>query len=414
MERRLPCPSLPPNPNLEQLRKRSKTLLKAYRGGDVSVCETLRLLHRFAGSTDAEILQSPVTLHDVQFSLALSYGFKDWKELRQHIESRQSVSEELEGEIGQTMSPATITPEDLTGPQKGAIFLLTVGEELAKALYEKADEKKQRLVAKYLRKAREVPSDVLRAVTDEAIRGLEKGDAGLSILGSDWPAISHQQKISCVREICQTHPEKMEQLAMGWAGVEPVASKPAPQGELISLGVGYGLLALVNREQGGTFLDKVRSIRRHFASVFGMVVPPIHIRDDFRLPPSSYEILLKGVRVAGAELVVECCLATDTGDVSQKMEGTGTVHPASNLPAIWIPAERKEEAILSGYVVTDCATVMATHLEGVIIKLIQEQVLNNLAATVDTFTDFAPTTKDPDLLAEHVRHELSRAGSLWP
>ena len=82
----MPKSTLPPKPNLEKLRKQAKALLKAHKSGDIGVCETLKVIHRFNGLTQQEVLQSPVTLGDTQFAVALSYGFRDWEELRAHVE----------------------------------------------------------------------------------------------------------------------------------------------------------------------------------------------------------------------------------------------------------------------------------------------------------------------------------------
>ena len=89
--------TLPRKPSLTQLKKQAKELLKAHREADISVCETLRLTRRFAESTDREILQARITLHDTQFALALSYGFRDWKELKTRTETVQSVRRTQEG-----------------------------------------------------------------------------------------------------------------------------------------------------------------------------------------------------------------------------------------------------------------------------------------------------------------------------
>jgi len=84
--------SLPPDPNLGQLKKQAKELLRAHSDGDSDVCERFRLMHCFADSTDQEILQSEVTLHQAQLALALAYGFRDWRELKEHVESMESRS----------------------------------------------------------------------------------------------------------------------------------------------------------------------------------------------------------------------------------------------------------------------------------------------------------------------------------
>jgi flagellar biosynthesis protein FlhA len=241
---------------------------------------------------------------------------------------------------------------------------------------------------------------------------------------------------------------------------EAVDEGPEPVEHLLTidpleLEVGYGLIALVDREQGGKFLDRVRSIRRQFAVDMGMVIPPIHIRDNLQLNSSEYQILLKGVKIAGAELMVNHYLAMDPGDATRKIEGIETKEPAFNIPACWIPEARKEEAKLSGYTVVDDATIMATHLTEVLRKhasellgrqevqnlldnlskaypkaveelvpnllplgavqkvlqnLLEERIsIRDLLTIVETLADFAPLTKDPDLLTEYVRNKMSRS-----
>ncbi|MBW1715880.1 MAG: flagellar biosynthesis protein FlhA, partial [Deltaproteobacteria bacterium] len=223
----------------------------------------------------------------------------------------------------------------------------------------------------------------------------------------------------------------------------------------LELEVGYGLIPLVDREQGGEFLDRVRSIRRQFAVEMGLVIPPIHIRDNLQLDSAEYQILLKGVKVAGAQLMVNHYLAMDPGDATRKISGIETQEPSFNLPAIWIPEARKEEAKLAGYTVVDNVTIMATHLTEVLRKHLSEllgrqevqNLLDNLSRSypkaveelvpnllslggvqkvlqnllrerisirdiltiVETLADYAPLTKDPELLTEYVRHKLSRS-----
>jgi flagellar biosynthesis protein FlhA len=257
--------------------------------------------------------------------------------------------------------------------------------------------------------------------------------------------------------------KKKEQLKVQKVEVkkkEAIDEGPEPVEHLLmidplELEVGYGLIALVDREQGGKFLDRVRSIRRQFAVEMGMVIPPIHIRDNLQLNSSEYQILLKGVRIAGAGLMVNHYLAMDPGDATRKIEGIETKEPAFNIPACWIPEARKEEAKLAGYTVVDDATIMATHLTEVLRKHASEllgrqevqNLLDNLSKTypkaveelvpkllslgavqkvlqnlleerisirdlltiVETLADCAPLTKDPDLLTEYVRNKMSRS-----
>ncbi len=237
------------------------------------------------------------------------------------------------------------------------------------------------------------------------------------------------------------------------AGPEPVEHLLVV--DPLEVEVGYGLLSLVDKEQGGEFLDRVRSIRRHFAVNMGMVVPPIHIRDNLQLKPSKYQILLKGVKIAEGELMVNHFLAMDPGDVKTRMEGIETEEPAFHLPALWIPERKRDEARLAGYTVVDNVTVMSTHLSEVLKKhgaellgrqevqnlldhlsksypkaveelipnllplgivqkvlqsLLREQVcIRDMLTIVESLADYASLTKDPDLLTEYVRHRLARS-----
>jgi flagellar biosynthesis protein FlhA len=236
-------------------------------------------------------------------------------------------------------------------------------------------------------------------------------------------------------------------------GSEPVEHLLAV--DPIQMELGYRLIAIVDREQGGDFLERVRSIRRQFALEMGIVIPPIHIRDNLQLDPDEYQVLLRGVKVAGAKIMVGHYLAMDPGDAVQKIDGVPTTEPAFHLPAIWIPESKKEDAKLSGYTVVDNVTVMATHLSEVIRKhaweligrqevqnlldnlaksypkaveelvpnllslggvqkvlqnLLRERVsVRDLLTIVETLADYAPLTKDHDLLTEYVRHKLARS-----
>jgi flagellar biosynthesis protein FlhA len=225
--------------------------------------------------------------------------------------------------------------------------------------------------------------------------------------------------------------------------------------DTLEVEVGYGLISLVDREQGGEFLDRVRSIRRQFALEMGLVIPPIHIRDNLQIKSSEYRILLKGVKIAGAELMINHYLAMDPGDATRIIEGIDTKEPSFNLPATWITKDNKEGAKLAGYTVVDNVTVMATHLTEIIRKhssemlgrqdvqnlldnmskqypkaveelapnllslgnvqkvlqnLLQEQIsIKDMLTIVETLADYSPLTKDPELLTEYVRHKLSRS-----
>nr|MBC8394460.1 FHIPEP family type III secretion protein [Deltaproteobacteria bacterium] len=248
----------------------------------------------------------------------------------------------------------------------------------------------------------------------------------------------------------ESQEKKMETLEVGPEPVEHLLMV-----DPLEMEVGYGLIPLVDREQGGEFLDRVRSIRRQFALEMGIVIPPVHIRDNLQLNSSEYQILLKGVKIAGADLMVNQYMALDPGDAIRKIEGVATMEPAFNLPAVWIPDARKEEAKLAGYTVVDNVTIMATHLteilrshasdllgrqevqnlldnlsqsypkaveelvpnllslgivQKVLQNLIQERIsVRDLLTIVETLADCAPITKDSEFLTEYVRHRLSRS-----
>jgi len=264
--------------------------------------------------------------------------------------------------------------------------------------------------------------------------------AGVYVWGQKEEALKEKTSEDQVVEPDEMGPEPVEHLLM----IDP-----------LELEVGYGLIPLVDKEQGGKFLERVRSIRRQFALEMGIVVPPVHIRDNLQLNPSEYQVLLKGVKVAGAALMVNHYMAMDPGDSTRKIEGIETTEPAFNLAAIWIPEAQREEAKLAGYTVVDDVTIMATHLTEILRKysaellgkqdvqnlldhlsrsypkaveelvpnllslggvqkvlqnLVQERIsIRDLLTIVETLADCAMLTKDPDLLTEYVRHKLARS-----
>jgi flagellar biosynthesis protein FlhA len=229
--------------------------------------------------------------------------------------------------------------------------------------------------------------------------------------------------------------------------------------DTIELEVGYGLIPLVDKQQDGTLLGRIRAIRRQFATEMGIIIPPIHIRDNLNLSPAQYRLMIKGVEAAGTELMVNHYLAMDPGGAAQEIEGIKTTEPAFNLPALWIPMDREEEAKFAGYTVVDNSTVIATHLTeiirtnahdllgrqdvqhlldnlaktnpkaveelvpnllaiGVVQKVLQNLLrerisIRNFLTIVETLADFAPMGKDPDLLTEYVRQRIAK-GMLVP
>ncbi len=234
----------------------------------------------------------------------------------------------------------------------------------------------------------------------------------------------------------------------------PESMEPYLQVDLLELDVGYSLIPLVDARQNGELLERIRSIRRQFATEMGLVVPPLHIRDNLQLKPGEYIILLKGVEVARGEIMMDHFLAMDTGTVESAVPGIPTTEPAFNLPALWITPANKERAQFVGYTVVDPATVVATHLTELVKKhgselitrsevqnlldkvseghpkvveelvpnllalgrvqkvmqnLVREGVsIRDLVTILETLADYAPVSQDPDVLTEYVRSRLAR------
>ncbi|MDR1109671.1 MAG: flagellar biosynthesis protein FlhA [Deltaproteobacteria bacterium] len=224
--------------------------------------------------------------------------------------------------------------------------------------------------------------------------------------------------------------------------------------DVLELEVGYGLIPLVDDEQGGELMDRIRSIRRQFALESGFIVPLMHVRDNLQLRPGEYAILIKGDEVARAEMMIGHQLAMDPGDARKTLPGIPTQEPAFGLNALWIAEERRDEAQHAGWTVVDLASVMATHLTEVIRghadelisrqdvqklidgvaqtndKVVEEllpnlltlgqiqKVLQNLLrervsirdmpSILEVLADHAAITRDTDLLTEFVRQRLAR------
>lgn len=221
--------------------------------------------------------------------------------------------------------------------------------------------------------------------------------------------------------------------------------------DTLELEVGYELVSLV---EGGDLVERIRSLRRQIALDFGFVMPAIHIRDNVRIKSNEYRLLLKGGVIGRGELKGHHLLAMDPGTVASPIEGIPTKEPAFGLDALWIHEADKERAQFAGYTVVDLSTVITTHLtelirgnmaelisrqdiqglidniqkdspklieelvpglltvgqvQQVIQCLLREQVsIRDLKTVLETLADWAPTTKQPEKLAEYVRRKLSR------
>ena len=132
--------------------------------------------------------------------------------------------------------------------------------------------------------------------------------------------------------------------------------------DALELEVGYGLIRLVDRKQGGDLLDRIANIRRQIAVDLGIIVPPIRIRDNVQLQPNQYSVKLRGAPIASGDVMPGYLMAIDSGAVGEKIHGIDTQEPAFGLPATWIAEEARADAEQRNYTVVEPSSVLATHL----------------------------------------------------
>lgn len=159
-------------------------------------------------------------------------------------------------------------------------------------------------------------------------------------------------------------PPAAEPTEVGWDDVQPV--------DVIGLEVGYRLIPMVDKNQGGELLGRIKGVRKKLSQDMGFLVPTVHIRDNLDLLPNAYRISLMGVAVAEAEVYPDREMAINPGQVFGTLDGIKTKDPAFGLDAIWIQASQKEQAQTLGYTVVDASTVVATHLNQILQQHIHE------------------------------------------
>jgi flagellar biosynthesis protein FlhA len=224
--------------------------------------------------------------------------------------------------------------------------------------------------------------------------------------------------------------------------------------DALELQIGFGLVKLVDRNRGGDMLDRIAALRKQIALELGLVVPPVRIRDNSELQPNRYTVLLRGQEVAGGEIFPDQALAIDSGMAGERLAGMETREPAFGLKAWWIPPEERERAERLNYTVVEPTGVLATHLTEIIKRyaadlltradtqklldnlkqrnatvvdevvpallkagevqrvlqnLLRERVpVRDLEAILETLGDWAPKSKDPEILTEYARNALAR------
>jgi flagellar biosynthesis protein FlhA len=136
----------------------------------------------------------------------------------------------------------------------------------------------------------------------------------------------------------------------------------------LTIEVGYDLVEMAGSEKPGGLLDRIRGIRRQTALDLGFVVPPVRVRDNLRIGPDEYRLLLRGVEVGRNRLPRGRALAIDPGDALEQIPGEKTKDPAFGIEALWIDESRSDQARSAGYTVVDRTSVVATHLSETIRK----------------------------------------------
>lgn len=252
--------------------------------------------------------------------------------------------------------------------------------------------------------------------------------------------------------------KKQEQDERDTQVAPPPAQKPEEflRLDILEVEIGYGLIPIVDAAAGGDLLDRVAVIRRTMAQDVGFVIPPVRIRDNVSLEPSTYVIKLRGVKIAQAELMMNYVLAINPGGLNEdELGGIPATEPAFGLSARWISPVSREMAEQKGFTVAEPAAILATHLTEVIrthaadilsrqdvqtlldhLKrdypvLVEETVtklgsvgpvqrvlqnllherlpIKDLVTILETLNDYWSLTKDTDVLSEYARRSLKRS-----
>ncbi|MEZ5523972.1 MAG: flagellar biosynthesis protein FlhA [Pseudomonadales bacterium] len=276
--------------------------------------------------------------------------------------------------------------------------------------------------------------------------------AAIAAAGGYWIAHRNQQTEQAEVEAAQLPQEAGQPIAeenreLSWDDMAPV--------DMIGLEVGYRLIPLVDKSQGGQLLGRIKGVRRKLSQDLGFLMPTVHIRDNLDLLPNVYRVTLMGVTLAEAEIHSDRELAINPGQVFGSLEGIPGKDPAFGLEAVWIDAGQRDNAQSLGYTVVDASTVIATHLNHIMQKhahellgyeevqqlldvlaktssklseelvpglvsasvllkvlqnLLQEQVpIRDIRTIAEAIADIAPKTQDPATLTAAVRVALSRS-----
>lgn len=168
------------------------------------------------------------------------------------------------------------------------------------------------------------------------------------------------QEVQRQQELLPSPTRVQDSKELGWDDVTPI--------DMIGLEVGYRLIPLVDRNQGGQLLARIKGVRKKLSQELGFLMPTVHIRDNLDLAPSAYRLTLMGVTLAEAEIYPDRELAINPGQVFGTLNGITAKDPAFGLEAVWIEVSLRSQAQSLGYTVVDASTVVATHLNQILYK----------------------------------------------
>jgi len=256
-----------------------------------------------------------------------------------------------------------------------------------------------------------------------------------SYIKSKKPVIDESEKVEEVAE------EETEENFEKYLQVDP-----------IEVEIGYGLISLVDEDQGGDLFQKIAATRKFIALEYGVLIPPVRVRDNLQLEPNSYIIKIKGNLVARGEIHTDRYLAMNPGEVEETLSGIETVDPAFGMQSYWVTKEEKDKADLLGYTIVDGISVLSTHLQetlksnfdkivsrqsvkqllenlkknypavvndidaealplGTIEKVLQNLLrefipIKDLVQILESLIDYSKVTKNIDVLTEYARHSI--------
>ncbi|KXO14221.1 Flagellar biosynthesis protein FlhA [Moritella sp. JT01] len=362
-----------------------------------------------------------------------------------------------------------VSQHDLSFAEAGEIYtLLTIGDGLvaqipslllsiAAAIIVTRQNKDEKLGTQVTSQMVANPKALAVVAVIMTVMGLVPGMPHLAFIGSGvltgtWAwwlmkaAAKREEEKTNIPENTAIDATLNDQKDLDWDDVKPV--------DTIGLEVGYRLIPMVDKSQGGELLNRIKGVRKKLSQELGFLVPAVHIRDNLELPPNCYSINIMGVSNGEIEIFHDKELAINPGQVYGKIDGIATIDPAFGLPALWINPQQRDQAQTLGYTAVDSATVVATHLSqlllnnaaqllgyeevqnlldvlakthpklveslvpeilplGVVVKVLKGLLHDNvpirdIRTIVETMAEYGTKTQDPEVLISACRVSLRR------